>query len=736
MPDDKSKGELIKKSTKPIPKKIFVVKKVKKIVIKKPVIKQEPKQVEKPKEVEKKIDQKIHTERSKKIIYKKPDATKIKFSPDALTKPDFGKGKDVAGTPIPDKSDKDRFKKKEVIKQEIHEKKVDKQEEFRKAFSHRRNRSEINLNSIPDKIDIIDVLSISDLAKKMNIKANVLISKLMELGTMVTINDNIDAETAEILCSEFNCKVNIVSLYDETVIEEEKVSSKELKPRPPIVTVMGHVDHGKTKLLDAIRSTNVVAGESGGITQHIGAYIVKLPNDHNITFIDTPGHAAFTTMRARGANVTDIVILVVAADDGVMPQTIEAINHAKAANVPIIVVINKIDKEGANIDKIKQQLTDHDLLPEDWGGHTLYCEISALKKIGIDHLLELIILQSEMLELKSSFKSRGTGFVLESKIDPGRGVISTILILNGKLKVGDYFVAGVYSGKIRAMYNDIGEKIKEASPAMPVEITGIEKAPNAGDPFNIMSSEKESKIISAKRQELNRMEEARSVKKITLDDLIAQKHEGEQQELNIVIKADVQGSVEALKESLEKLTTKEIKISCKLTGVGAINERDVMFAVASKAIIIGFHVRPNPKAQELADNENVEIRRYNIIYDVIEDITASITGMIKPDLIEEMIGVAEVKQTFKVSKIGIVSGCIVSSGVIRRKSLIRLLRDDVVIYSGKIKTLKRFKDDASEVNEGTECGIGLENCKDIKEGDTMEAYEIKEIARSYEDIKD
>lgn len=568
----------------------------------------------------------------------------------------------------------------------------------------------------------------------MNLKSNVIIRKLMELGTMVTINDKIDAETAEIVCSEFNCKVNVVSLYDETVIEEEKEEEKDLEPRPPIVTVMGHVDHGKTKLLDAIRQTNVVDGESGGITQHIGAYSVTLSGGKKITFIDTPGHEAFTTMRARGANVTDLVVLVVAADDGVMPQTIEAINHAKVANVPIIVAINKIDKEGVNLDKVKQQLTEYDLLPEEWGGHTLYAQVSALKKIGIDKLLDTILLQAEIINLKTSYKIRAKGFVLESKIEAGRGVVATILVLNGTLRIGDNFVAGVYYGKIRAMYNDIGEKIEEAFPSSPVEITGIEKSPKAGDPFNVTKTEKEAKLISAKRVELNRSEEAKSIKKITIKDLLSQKAEGELQELKIIIKADVQGSAEVLKDSLVKLTNKEIKIVPVSCSVGAINESDVMLAVLSKAIIIGFHVRPNPRAQDLAEKEKVEIKRYNIIYDVIEDIKAFITGMIKPELIEEFIGNAEIKKVFKISKVGTVAGCLITSGKIRRNSLIRLLRDNVVIYSGKISTLKRFKDDASEVLEGVECGIGLDNYKDLKEGDIMEAYEIKEIARKYEDV--
>ena len=566
------------------------------------------------------------TDGHKKIFFKKQQPGQNRPFGDNRR---FSTNRPVAGQPVLPLGDKDRTRKRDVKKNDTF---IKDKEELQKAFNLRRNKQKDSLSSVPSQIDITDVISISDLSRKMNLKAGVIISKLMELGTMVTINDNIDASTAEIVCSEFNCKVNVVSLYDQTVIEEEKEDESDLEPRYPIVTVMGHVDHGKTKLLDAIRSTDVVAGEAGGITQHIGAYSVTLKSGKKITFIDTPGHEAFTTMRARGANITDIVILVVAADYGVMPQTEEAINHAKAAKVPIIVAINKIDKDGVNLEKIKQQLTDYDLLPEEWGGHTLYGEISALKKIGIDSLLDTILLQAEMLELKASRKIRAKGFVLESRIEPGRGVVITVIILKGILRVGDFFVAGVNYGKVRAMFNDKGEKIDEAGPSTPVEIIGIEKSPKSGDPFNVTATEKEGKIISAKRHELNRMEEAKNVKKVTIKDLLAKKPDVELQELKIIIKADVHGSVEALKDSLEKLSNKEIKIITVSSSVGAINESDVMLAVASKAVIIGFHVRPNAKAQELAEREKIEIRRYNIIYDVIEDIKASISGMIKPDL--------------------------------------------------------------------------------------------------------
>lgn len=599
-----------------------------------------------------------------------------------------------------------------------------------------KKKEEKNLvSAVPETIDIVDVISISDLAKKMNLKANVIISKLIALGSMFTINDKIDSETAAIVASEFNCKVNVVSLYDETVIEEEKVDDIKMQRRPPIVTVMGHVDHGKTKLLDAIRHSDKASTESGGITQHIGAYNVTLENGKVITFIDTPGHEAFTMMRARGAQVTDIVILVVAADDGVMPQTVEAINHAKQANVPVIVAINKCDKPDAKPDNVKQQLSEYGLLPEDWGGTTMYCNISALKKEGIDELLETVILQAEIMELKAPYETRASGFVLESRVDPGRGSVASVLILKGTLKVGDFFVAGVFSGKIRAMWNDKGKRIKLATPATPIEITGIEDVPKAGDPFNVLETEKEAKLYSAKRKELNKMRDAESVRKLTLNDFLSQKKDGELQEIKVIIKADVQGSAEAIRNSLNELSNSEVKLTTVHMGVGAINETDVIFAVASKAIIIGFGVRPNAKASLLIEKEKVDARRYNIIYDVINDIKAAMEGLIKPDLQEELIGTIEVKQIFKISKVGIIAGSIVTTGKVKRNSLIRLMRDDVQIYSGKISSLKRYKDDASEVLEGSECGISLENWKDIRVDDIMEAYEIKEVQRNLDDVE-
>ncbi|ADK81150.1 translation initiation factor IF-2 [Sediminispirochaeta smaragdinae] len=583
-------------------------------------------------------------------------------------------------------------------------------------------------NPVPKEIEIMEVITVSELARKMNLKASELIGKLMEMGMMVTINQQIDAETAEILASEYNCNVKIVSLYDETLIETEKDNDEDLRERPPIVTVMGHVDHGKTKLLDAIRSTNVVAGEFGGITQHIGAYKVKV-RDHEVVFLDTPGHEAFTLMRARGAQITDIVILVVAANDGVMPQTIEAIHHAKEAKVPIIVAVNKVDLADANIDRVKQQLSEYDLIPEAWGGSTLFCEISALKKTGIDSLLETVLLQAELLELKANYTCRAEGKVIESKVDHGRGIVSTVIVQRGTLRVGDAFVAGVYPGKVRALFNDKGEKIDEAPPATPVEILGFTGIPDAGSPFQVTETERQARQVGAKRQELEKQGEAQNVKKITLDNLYDSIQEGSIQELKVVVKGDVHGSVEALQTALEKLSTKEIHLVVIHAAAGAIVENDVNLAAASNAIIVGFHVRPTPKAQMIAEREKVDIRKYNVIYDAVEDIRSAMEGMLAPDLQEEVIGTVEVRDTFKVPKIGVIAGCYVTNGKARRNALVRVYREHIEIHSGKISSLKRFKDDAKEVDAGYECGLGIENFNDLKVGDTLEVYEVREIAK-------
>ena len=582
---------------------------------------------------------------------------------------------------------------------------------------------------VPEKIEIMETISVSDLARKMNLKASEIIGKLMSMGMMVTINQSIDSDTATILASEYNCQVHLVSLYDETVIESDKGTSEGERARPPIVTVMGHVDHGKTKTLDAIRNADVAAGEAGGITQKIGAYQVSTPKGV-ITFLDTPGHEAFTMMRARGAQITDIVVLVVAADDGVMPQTMEAINHAKDAKVPIIVAVNKIDKPDANPEKVMTQLSELGLTPEAWGGDTQYVNISALKHQGIDDLLDAILIQAEVLELKAQYDCRAEGKVIESRTDQGRGVVASVVVQRGTLHIGDPLVAGIYSGRVRAIFNDRGQKIQEATPSMPVEVLGLESMPNAGDPIQVTETEKDARAFAAKRQELKRFEDAKAVKKVTLDNLYSTIEASEVKEFKVIIKADLQGSAEALKTSLEKLSTKELRLVVIHSSAGAINESDVTLAAADEnAIIIGFNVRPTPKAKSLAEQEKVEIRKYNIIYKCVEEIQQAMEGMLQPDTKDETTGTAEVRNTFKVPKIGVIAGCYVTDGVIKKTCSVNVIRDGVVIYTGKIASLKRFKDDAKEVKDGFECGIGIENWQDLQIGDQLEAFETIEVKR-------
>ncbi|MDR2923559.1 MAG: translation initiation factor IF-2, partial [Treponema sp.] len=583
-------------------------------------------------------------------------------------------------------------------------------------------------NPVPKSIEIMENISVSELARKMNLKASDLIQKLMRLGMMVTINQQIDADTATILAAEFGADVKIISLYDETIIDTGTDEGADMLPRPPVVTVMGHVDHGKTKLLDAIRKADVVSGEFGGITQHIGAYMVETPHGR-ITFLDTPGHEAFTRMRARGAQVTDIVVLVVAADDGVMPQTIEAINHAKEAEVPIIVAVNKIDKPEANPDRVKSQLSELGLMPEEWGGQTMFVELSALQKTGIDKLIDTILLEAELLDLKANFHRSAEGKILESRIDHGRGIVATVIVERGTISIGDSFVAGIWPGKVRAIFNDRGDKLKHASPSMPVEILGFEGIPNAGDPLQAVADEKVAREYSSKRQELKRFEDAKNFKQVTAETLRDRISDGTIQELKVIIKADVQGSAEALKSSLEKLSTKEIRLHVIQALPGPINEGDVDLAIASKAIIIGFNVRPLPKAKVLAEQEKVDIRKYNIIYKAVEEIHQAMEGMLKPDTKEEVIASVEVRNTFKVPKVGTIAGCFVQSGTVKRSASVNVIRAEIVIHSGKIASLRRFKDDAREVAAGYECGIGLEGFDDIQVGDQFEVIEIVEVAR-------
>ena len=632
-----------------------------------------------------------------------------------------------AAVPPPKGPAKKSFKgKKQVYR------KTDEQLEDDKFFAQKK-KAETPANAVPKSIDIMESISVSDLARKMNLKASDIIQKLMSQGMMVTINQSIDSDTATLVASEYGCEVHLVSLYDETVIESDKDNAETVKPRPPIVTVMGHVDHGKTKTLDAIRHSHVADGEFGGITQSIGAYSVSTEKG-TITFLDTPGHEAFTMMRARGAQVTDIVVLVVAADDGVMPQTLEAINHAKDAKVPIIVAVNKIDKPEANPDRVRTQLSEHGLTPEDWGGDTQYVNISALKGEGIDDLLDAVLLQAEMLELKADYNCRAEGKILESRVDQGRGIVATVVVQRGTLHQGDPFVAGIYSGHVRAMFNDRGKRIQEASPSMPVEVLGIESMPNAGDPFQVTESEKDAREVSVKRQELKRFEEARAVKKVTLENLYQTIDASNVKEFRVIIKADLQGSAEALKTALEKLSTKDIRLVVIHSSAGAINESDVTLASADRnAIIIGFNVRPTAKAKLLADQERVEIRKYSIIYKAVEEVQAAMEGMLTPDTKEEVTGTLEVRNTFKVPRVGVIAGCYVTDGIIKRSGSVHLIRDGIVKFTGKISSLKRFKDDAKEVAAGYECGVGIEDWQDIQVGDTLEAFELIKVARKLGD---
>ncbi|MGB9660485.1 MAG: translation initiation factor IF-2 [Moorellaceae bacterium] len=570
-------------------------------------------------------------------------------------------------------------------------------------------------------------VTVQELAKRLNKAASEVIKKLMNLGVLATINQELDVDTAAIVAQEFGAQVEIKIETPITELPDIEDDPSTLKERPPVVTVMGHVDHGKTTLLDAIRHTNVTATEAGGITQHIGAYQVTVKG-RKITFIDTPGHEAFTAMRARGAQVTDIAILVVAADDGVMPQTVEAINHAKAANVPIIVAINKVDKPDANPERIKQQLTEYGLVPEEWGGDTIIVPISALKREGLDQLLEMILLVADLGELKANPDRPARGVIIEAKLDRGRGPVATVLVQKGTLRVGDNLVAGSVYGRVRAMFDDRGNRVDQATPSMPVEILGLDDVPEAGDIFQVVEDEKLARQIAEQRQMEKRQKELQVVGKASLEEIFKQM-EGQVKELKVILKADVQGSVEALRSALERLSTEEVKVSLIHTGVGAITETDVMLAAASHALIIGFQVRPEANARKAAESAGVEIRLYRVIYEVLDDIKAAMAGLLEPERREVTLGRAEVRATFKVPKVGTVAGCYVTEGKMVNRSLVRLIRDGVVVYEGRIASLKRFKDDVREVAQGYECGIGLERFNDLKEGDILEAYTIEEIKR-------
>jgi translation initiation factor IF-2 len=577
-------------------------------------------------------------------------------------------------------------------------------------------------------IKISESITVGELAKRMGTKANDLIRALMKMGFMATINHPLDYDTASIIATDFGYEIENVAIDLDEMIETAAPDAPEnLVKRPPVVTIMGHVDHGKTSLLDAIRETNVIAGEAGGITQHIGAYDVELKG-RKITFLDTPGHAAFTAMRARGAKVTDIVILVVAADDGVMPQTREAINHSKAAGVPIIVAINKIDKPEAKPEKIKQELTEFGLVPEDWGGETIFVDVSAKKRINLEELLEMVLLQADVMELRANPDKPARGTIVEAKLDRGRGPVATVLVQEGTLQVGDSFVSGIHYGKVRAMQNERGTKLSMAGPSMPAEVIGFTGVPDAGDLFVVLADEKQAKEIAMYRQQKMRETELAKSSKLSLEQLYEKIQKGEVKELNVVIKGDVQGSVEAVSESLRKLSTDAIRLVVIHSSVGAINETDVNLASASNAIVLGFNVRPEVKAQTLAEKEGVDIRLYNIIYDAVDDIKKAMEGLLEPTLREKLLGHAEIREVFSVPKHGNVAGSFVLDGKMVRNMPVRLLRDNVVIYEGKMASLRRFKDDVKEVASGYECGISLENYNDIKVGDIIEAYEIEKIA--------
>jgi translation initiation factor IF-2 len=575
-------------------------------------------------------------------------------------------------------------------------------------------------------IRIAEVITVADLAKRMGVKGGDLIKKLMEMGVLVNINQVIDADVASLVASEFGYEVEKVSLERQELLERKQDLPEELKTRPPVVTIMGHVDHGKTMLLDSIRKTNVVSGEAGGITQHIGAYDVQLENGH-VVFIDTPGHEAFTAMRARGAQVTDVVVLVVAADDGVMPQTKEAVDHARAAKVPIVVTINKIDKPNANLEKVKKDLSEYGLVPEQWGGNTLYAEVSAKQKMGIKELLELILLQAEVLELKANPDKPARGTIIEAKLDKGRGPVATVLVQEGTLRTGDVFVAGSHYGRVRAMLNDKGQKVEEALPSIPVEVIGFTDIPEAGDPFIVVSEERMAKQISLYRQEKIREKELSKLSKVSLEELYDQIKKGEIKELNVIVKADVQGSIEAVKEALKKISTEAVKVNIIHDAVGGITETDVNLASASNAIIIGFNVRPGPKAESLAEVEQVDIRTYSVIYDAIDDVKKALEGLLEPTYKEHILGRAQVIQLFNVRKVGTIAGSVIVDGKVVRGSHARVLRDNVVIYDSRIASLRRFKDDMKECTEGLECGIWVENFNDVKLGDIIESYEMEEV---------
>ena len=675
--------------------------------------------------------------------FKKNDESKVEPKSKRKRKRILSKGIENSSKGSISSKNKLKDKSKNIVKEEPSEEEVQQQiketlEKLQgkstkgKAAKYRKDKrdqhklkSEEELAEIEKASKILKVtefVTANELASMMDVSTTEIISACMTLGMMVTLNQRLDAETLSIVAEEFGYKVEFTTAEIEEEIEEIEHNPEDLIQRPAIVTVMGHVDHGKTSLLDYIRKENVIAGESGGITQHIGAYSVELPNEEKITFLDTPGHEAFTAMRARGAQVTDLVIIVIAADDDIMPQTKEAISHAQAAGVPIVIAINKIDKPDANPDKVKESLSNMNLLVEDWGGKIQSQDISALKGDGVNELLEKVLLEAELLELKANPKIDASGSVIEALLDKGRGYVSTVLVQSGTLKVGDFVLAGKNSGKVKAMQDERGNEVKSAGPSIPVSILGLDGAPQAGDKFSVFKDEREAKQIAVKRDQLQREQTVRTQKQLTLDEIGRRIAIGEFKEFNIILKGDVDGSVEALTDSFQKLSTEEIQVNIIHKAVGAITESDVLLASASDAIVIGFNVRPMGNARQIADKEQIDIRTYSIIYDAINDIKDAMEGMLSPDFKEDITGYCEIRETFKISKIGTIAGCMVTKGKILRNSEIRLIRDGIVIYTGMLSSLKRFKDDVKEVSKGYDCGLQVKDYKDLKIGDQIEAF--------------
>lgn len=715
-------------------------------------IKTKYKKLSGPKQVGEKIDLKQFEKPKKKAEPKKEEDTEAnKRKRKRISKPvSFNQGNGQRGGKGGFRSRSDnrggagKGGRKTVVKEEPSEEEIQKQvretlEKLQgkskkgKGAKYRRDKRDAHRQQTEAELEaaeaeskilkVTEFVTASEVATMMNVSVTEIISACMSLGMMVTMNQRLDAETLSIVAEEFGYQVEFVDAEVEEAIEEVVDTEEDLKPRAPIVTVMGHVDHGKTSLLDYIRNANVIAGESGGITQHIGAYAVELKDGQKITFLDTPGHEAFTAMRARGAQVTDLVIIVIAADDSIMPQTKEAISHAQAASVPIVFAINKVDKPDANPDKVKEELAGMNLLVEDWGGKVQSHDVSAKTGQGIDELLEKVLLEAELLELKANPGKNATGTVVEALLDKGKGYVTTILVEAGTLKIGDYLLAGKNSGKVKAMHDERGNTLDEAGPSTPVSILGLDGAPQAGDKFNVMDDEREAKQIAAKRSQLSREQSVRTQRHITLDEIGRRIALGDFKELNIILKGDVDGSVEALTDSLQKLSTEEIQVNIIHKAVGAITESDVLLASASDAIIVGFNVRPSSSARSLAEKEEIDIRNYSIIYDVINDVKDAMEGMLSPEMKEEITGNAEIRETYKISKVGTIAGCMVTDGKIFRNSKVRIIREGVVVFDGELASLKRFKDDVKEVAKGYDCGIQIKNYNDIKELDIIEAYQ-------------